>query len=157
MITVIATGTITTFVTISVESSMLFVDIETIPLKGELASGDFILLMDFAGFVYESGHIAMQVPCEPNGGQLLDIVFVLEPIESDILVFPNRPMNMNIDDSLAGTPSSCVYHGDIKDTITDEIITKIILRNTSDDTVSFITNRDSTGHSVTINIIGEAK
>ncbi len=107
------------------ESGIQFVDTETIPLKGKLASGDFILLMDITGFVSESRHVAMKVPCGPDGEQLLTIVSGAAPNAV--------PMNMDYVALLSGPPNSCVFHGEIPEGITD-----IALMNTSDDDVWFV-------------------
>ena len=122
------------------ESGIRFVDTETIPLKGKLASGDFILLMDITGFVSESGHVAMKVPCGPDGEQLLTIVSGVAPNVA--------PLDMDYVAPLSGPPNSCVYHGEIPEGITD-----IALMNTSDDAIWFV-GQGSAGYTVTITIVG---
>ncbi len=118
------------------------IDTETISLTGRLQSGDFKLLMDITGYTSESGHVAMKVPCGPDGEQLLTIVSGVAP---DVV-----PMDMDYVAPLSNPPNSCVYHGEIPEGITD-----IALINTSEETVAFYT-RSSAGYSVTITIHGEA-
>lgn len=118
------------------------VDTETISLTGRLQPGDFKLLMDITGYISESGHVAMKVPCGPEGEQLLAIVAGVAP---DV-----APIDMGYVAPLSNPPSSCLYHGEIPEGITD-----IALINTSEETVAFYT-RSSAGYSVTITIHGEA-
>ena len=50
---------------------------EHIPLTGQLASGDYILLMDFTPFVTSiegHSHIALKVPCNEDGTPKVTIV-----------------------------------------------------------------------------------
>lgn len=50
---------------------------EHIPLTGQLASGDYILLMDFTPFVTSvegHSHIALKVPCNVDGSPKATIV-----------------------------------------------------------------------------------
>jgi hypothetical protein len=122
------------------ESGIHLVDTETISLKGKLASGDFKLLMDITGFISVSGHVAMKVPCGPDGEQLLTIVSGVAP---NVV-----PMDMAYVAPLSGPPNSCVYHGEIPEGITD-----IALMNTSDDAIWFV-GQGSAGYSVTITIHG---
>ncbi len=118
------------------------VDTETIPLTGKLEPGDFKLLMDITGYLSESGHVAMKVPCGPNGEQLLAIVAGVAP---DV-----APIDMDYVAPLSNPPSSCVYHAEIPEGITD-----IALINTSDERVYFF-GLSSAGYSVTITIHGVA-
>jgi len=124
------------------ESGMRFVDTETITLKGKLDSGDFILLMDITGFVSESGHVAMKVPCGSEGEQLLTIVSGIAPDVS--------PLEMDYVEGLSNPPNSCVFHGEIPEGITD-----IALMNTSDDKIRFYSQGSSAGYTVTIVIVAE--
>ena len=121
--------------------SMHLVDTETISLKGKLASGDFRLLMDITGYTSVSGHVAMKVPCGPEGEQLLVIVAGVAP---DV-----APIDMDYVAPLSDPPKSCLYHGEIPEGITD-----IALINTSDDAIWFV-GKGSAGYSVTITIHGE--
>jgi len=128
------------------EPGMKFVDTETITLKGKLARGDFILLMDITGFVSKSGHVAMKVPCERDGDrdgkQLLTMTSGLAP--------DTPPIQMDYVVMLSSPPNSCVFHGEIPEGITD-----IILVNTSDDKIRFYNQRGSAGYTVTITIVAE--
>src|SRR5918994_8019189 len=50
---------------------------EHIPLTGQLASGDYIMLMDFTPFVTSiegHSHIALKVPCNEDGTSKVTIV-----------------------------------------------------------------------------------
>lgn len=118
------------------------VDTETIPLTGRLQPGDFKLLMDITGYISESGHVAMKVPCGPEGEQLLAIVAGVAP---DV-----APIDMDYVAPLSNPPDSCLYHGEIPEGITD-----IALINTSEERVAFF-GMSSAGYSVTITIHGEA-
>ncbi len=118
-------------------------DTETISLTGKLQPGDFKLLMDITGYTSESGHVAMKVPCGPNGEQLLVIVSGVAP---DV-----APMDMDYVAPLSNPPDSCVYHGEIPEGITD-----IALLNTSEERVKFFGfDMSSAGYSVTITIHAE--
>ena len=128
---------------VSVSKSELgkhLVDTETISLTGRLASGDFKLLMDITGYLSESGHVAMKVPCGSDGEQLLAIVAGVAPDVS--------PIDLDYVEPLSNPPFSCVYHGEIPEGITD-----IALINTSDERINFF-GKSSAGYSVTINIHG---
>ena len=124
------------------ESEKHLVATETISLKGKLASGDFKLLMDITGYLSESGHVAMKVPCGPDGEPLLAIVAGVAPEVA--------PIDMDYVAPLSNPPTSCVYHGEIPQGITD-----IALINTSDEGIWFV-GKGSAGYSVTITIHGEA-
>ena len=118
------------------------VDTETISLTGRLQPGDFKLLMDITGYISESGHVAMKVPCGPEGEQLLAIVAGVAP---DV-----APIDMGYVAPLSNPPDSCLYHGEIPEGITD-----IALINTSEERVAFF-GMSSAGYSVTITIHGVA-
>jgi hypothetical protein len=115
------------------------VDTETISLSGWLDKGDFILLMDITPYLSEEGHVAMKVPCGPDGKQLLTLVAGVAP---DV-----APVEMDYVAPLSNPPISCVYHAAIGEGITD-----IALVNTSDNKVRF---HGSAGYTVTITIHGE--
>lgn len=131
------------------EPGMQFIDTKTILLKGELASTDFILLMDLTGFAYDSGNIAMKVPCESFDEELFKVITLVPPAEGPFDSSDAVIVNMDIVPKLsAPILNSCVYHGDMR-----VGMTSIILRNASDDTISFGSNA---GYTVTITIVGEA-
>ena len=113
---------------------------ETISLTGKLMPGDFKLLMDITGYMSESGHVAMKIPCGADGEQLLAIVAGVAP---DV-----APIDMDYVAPLSNPPASCLYHGELPEGITD-----IALINTSDDRVKFF-GKSSAGYSVTITING---
>lgn len=115
------------------------VDTETISLSGWLDKGDFILLMDITTYLSEEGHVAMKVPCGPDGEQLLTLVAGVAP---DVV-----PVETDYVAPLSNPPISCVYHAAIGEGITD-----IALVNTSDNKVRF---HGSAGYTVTITIHGE--
>lgn len=115
------------------------IDTETINLRGWLGKGDFILLMDITTYLSEEGHVAMKVPCGPDGEQLLTLLGGVAP---DV-----APIEMDYVAPLSNPPISCVYHADIGEGITD-----IALANTSDNRVRF---HGSAGYTVTITIHGE--
>jgi len=117
------------------------IDTETISLTGRLGKGDFKLLMDITPYMSEEGHVALKVPCGPDGKQLLSIVAGVAP---DV-----KPIELQYVAPLSNPPSSCVYHADLGEGITD-----VALINTSDETVSFF-GKSSTGYSATITIHGE--
>lgn len=115
------------------------VDTETINLRGWINSDDFVLLMDITTYMSEEGHVAMKVPCGPEGEQLLTLVAGVAP---DV-----APVEMEYVAPLSKPPVSCVYHADIGEGITD-----IALVNTSEERVRF---HGSAGYTVTITIHGE--
>lgn len=117
-------------------------DTETISLTGKLVPGDFKLLMDITGYLSKDGHVAMKVPCGPDGEALLAIVAGVAP---DV-----APIDMDYVAPLSNPPASCVFHGEVPEGITD-----IALINTSDDRVKFF-GKSSAGYSVTITIHGVA-
>jgi len=117
------------------------IDTETISLTGKLAKGDFKLLMDITPYMSEWGHVALKVPCGPDGAQLLAIVAGVAPNVAPVALDYVAP--------LSNPPDSCLYHAGLGEGITD-----IALINTSEETVSFF-GKSSAGYSVTITIHGE--
>ncbi len=115
------------------------VDTETINLHGWINPSDFILLMDITTYLSEEGHVAMKVPCGPDGKQLLTLLVGVAP---DV-----APLELEYVAPLSNPPLSCVYHADIGEGITD-----IALANTSEERVRFHGNA---GYTVTITIHGE--
>ena len=115
------------------------VDTETINLHGWINPGDFILLMGITTYLSEEGHVAMKVPCGPDGEQLLTLLTGVAP---DV-----APVKMEYVAPLSNPPLSCVYHADIGEGITD-----IALANTSEERVRFHGNA---GYTATITIHGE--
>lgn len=115
------------------------IDTETINLGGWLDKGDFILLMDITPYMSEGGHVALKVPCGPDGEQLLSILAGVAPSVS--------PVELEYVAPLSNPPTSCVYHADLGEGITD-----VALANTSDKKVRFHGNA---GYTATITIHGE--
>jgi len=131
----------------------LFVS-QHIPLTGSLASGDYILLMDFTPFKISPeghSHIAMKVPCNESGGPEVTIVTGVAPDFTTLdmgSAINNGTLNgSSLDLSNEGT--SCLYHAAIPGNITD-----IALVNTSGEALDF----DEGGYSVAVSahaVVGE--
>jgi len=123
----------------------LFVS-QHLPLTGQLASGDYILLMDFTPFMITPeghSHIAMKVPCNESGGPEVTIVTGVAP-NLTTLDMGSAINNGTLDGSsldLSNEGTSCLYHASIPSNVTD-----IVLINTSDETLDF----DQGGYSVTV-------
>ena len=117
-----------------------------IPLTGQLENGDYIHLIDFTPFnttAEGDSHIAIKVPCDNDGKPLVTIITGVAPNFTTLDVgntINNGTLDgRNIDLSIEGT--SCLYHGEIPNGITD-----IALVNTSNQTLNF----DSGGYTVAI-------
>ena len=117
-----------------------------IPLTGQLKNGDYIHLIDFTPFnttAEGDSHIAIKVPCDNDGKPLVTIITGVAPNFTTLDVgntINNGTLDgRNIDLSVEGT--SCLYHGEIPNGITD-----IALVNTSNQTLNF----DSGGYTVAI-------
>jgi hypothetical protein len=117
-----------------------------IPLTGQLQNGDYIHLIDFTPFNTTAeghSHIAIKVPCDNDGKPLVTIIAGVAPNFTTLDVgnaINNGTLDgRNIDLSVEGT--SCLYHGEIPNGITD-----IALVNTSNQTLNF----DSGGYTVAI-------
>src|SRR5215208_6259311 len=107
------------------------------PLTGQLASGDYILLMDFTPFVTSidgHSHIALKVPCNEDGTPKVTIVAGIAP-NLNTLNIGNAINNGTLDgDSLdlSDEGNSCLYHAELPNNISD-----IALVNTSNQTLNF--------------------
>jgi hypothetical protein len=115
-----------------------------IPLTGQLENGDYIHLIDFTPFnTTAEGHIAIKVPCDNDGKPMVTIITGVAPNFTTLDVgnaINNGTLDgRNIDLSVEGT--SCLYHGEIPNGITD-----IALVNTSNQTLNF----DAGGYTVAI-------
>ncbi|HZA63862.1 MAG TPA: hypothetical protein VE573_13390 [Nitrososphaeraceae archaeon] len=126
---------------------------EHIPLTGQLASGDYILLMDFTPFVTSiegHSHIALKVPCNEDGTPKVTIVTGIAP-NLNTLNIGNAINNGTLDGNsldLSAEGNSCLYHADLPNNISD-----IALVNTSNQTLNF----NEVGHSsVTVSAHGTA-
>jgi hypothetical protein len=110
---------------------------EHIPLTGQLASGDYILLMDFTPFVTSiegHSHIALKVPCNEDGTSKVTVVTGIAP-NLNTLNIGNAINNGTLDgDSLdlSNEGNSCLYHAELPNNISD-----IALVNTSNQTLNF--------------------
>jgi hypothetical protein len=125
---------------------------EHIPLNGQLANEDYILLMDFTPFatsVEGHSHIAMKVPCNQDGSPKVTIITGVAP-KLNTLNIGNAISNGTLDErnlDLSVEGRSCLYHTELPNGITD-----IVLVNTSNGTLNF----DEGGYSVTVSAHGTA-
>jgi hypothetical protein len=110
---------------------------EHIPLTGQLASGDYILLMDFTPFVTSiegHSHIALKVPCNEDGTSKVTMVTGIAP-NLNTLDIGNAINNGTLDGDrldLSAEGNSCLYHADLPNNISD-----IALVNSSNQTLNF--------------------
>ena len=110
---------------------------EHIPLAGQLASGDYILLMDFTPFVTSiegHSHIALKVPCNEDGTSKVTVVAGIAP-NLNTLNIGNAINNGTLDGGsldLSDEGYSCLYHAELPNNISD-----IVLVNTSNQTLNF--------------------
>jgi hypothetical protein len=110
---------------------------EYIPLTGQLASRDYILLMDFTPFVTSiegHSHIALKVPCNEDGTSKVTVVTGIAP-SLNALDIGNAINNGTLNgDSLdlSDEGNSCLYHAELPNNISD-----IALVNTSNQTLNF--------------------
>jgi hypothetical protein len=110
---------------------------EHIPLTGQLARGDYILLMDFTPFVTSiegHSHIALKVPCNKDGTSKVAIVAGIAP-NLNTLNIGNAINNGTLDGNsldLSDEGNSCLYHAELPNNISD-----IALVNTSNQTLNF--------------------
>jgi hypothetical protein len=126
---------------------------EHIPLTGQLADGDYILLMDFTPFVTSiegHSHIALKVPCNEEGSPKVTIVTGIAP-SLNTLDIGNAINNGTLDGNsldLSAEGNSCLYHAELPTSISD-----IALVNTSNQTLNF----DEGGYySITVSAHGTA-
>ena len=125
---------------------------EHIPLNGQLANGDYLLLMDFTPFatsIEGHSHIAMKVPCNEDGSPQVTVVTGIAP-KLNTLNIGNAINNGTLDDKtldLSAEGRSCLYHAELPNGITD-----VALINTSNGTLNF----NEGGYSVTISAHGTA-
>jgi hypothetical protein len=125
---------------------------EHIPLNGQLANEDYILLMDFTPFatsIEGHSHIAMKVPCNQDGSPKVTIITGVAP-KLNTLNIGNAISNGTLDErnlDLSVEGRSCLYHTELPNGITD-----IVLVNTSNGTLNF----DEGGYSVTVSAHGTA-
>ena len=126
---------------------------EHIPLTGQLAGGDYILLMDFTPFVTSiegHSHIALKVPCNEEGSPRMTIVTGIAPSLNTLNIgsaINNGTLDGNSLD-LSAEGNSCLYHAELPNSISE-----IALVNTSNQTLNF----DERGYySVTVSAHGTA-
>jgi hypothetical protein len=126
---------------------------EHIPLTGQLASGDYILLMDFTPFVTSiegHSHIALKVPCNEDGTSRVTVVTGIAPNLNTLNIgnaINNGTLNGDILD-LSDEGNSCLYHAELPNNISD-----IALVNASNQTLNF---NEGGYHSVTVSAHGTA-
>jgi hypothetical protein len=126
---------------------------EHIPLTGQLASGDYILLMDFTPFVTSvegHSHIALKVPCNQDGTRKVTVVAGIAP-NLKTLNIGNAINNATLDGNsldLSAEGNSCLYHAELPNNISD-----IALVNTSNQTLNF---NEGGYYSVTVSAYGTA-
>jgi hypothetical protein len=110
---------------------------EHIPLTGELASRDYILLMDFTPFVTSiegHSHIALKVPCNDDGSPKVSIITGIAP-NLNTLNIGNAINSGTLDGKnldLSAEGSSCLYHAELPNGISN-----IALINSSNQTLNF--------------------
>jgi hypothetical protein len=110
---------------------------EQIPLKGQLSSGDYILLMDLTPFetsVEGHSHFAMKVPCNEGGRPKVTIATGIAPNLSSLdagTAINNGSLDGNAL-NLSAQGKSCLYHAELPNGTTD-----IALVNTSNETLNF--------------------
>ena len=110
---------------------------EYIPLTGQLAVGDYIILMDFTPFVTSiegHSHIALKVPCNEDGTSKVTIVTGIAPNLNTLNIgksINNGTLDGNSLD-LSDEGNSCLYHVELPINISD-----IALVNTSNQTLNF--------------------
>ena len=111
---------------------------EHIPLTGQLASGDYILLMDFTPFVTSiegHSHIALKVPCNEDGTSKVTVVTGIAPNLNTLNIgnaINNGTLNGDSSLDLSDERKSCLYHAELPNNISD-----IALVNTSNQTLNF--------------------
>jgi hypothetical protein len=126
---------------------------EHIPLTGQLAGGDYILLMDFTPFVTSiegHSHIALKVPCNEDGTSKVTIVTGIAPNLNTLNIgksINNGTLDGNSLD-LSEEGNSCLYHAELPINISD-----IALVNTSNQTLNF---NEGGYYSVTVSAHGTA-
>ena len=97
---------------------------EHIPLTGQLAGGDYILLMDFTPFVTSiegHSHIALKVPCNEEGSPRVTIVAGIAT-SLNTLDIGNAINNGTLDGNsldLSAEGNSCLYHAELPNSISE--------------------------------------
>jgi hypothetical protein len=126
---------------------------EHIPLTGQLAKGDYILLMDFTPFVTSiegHSHIALKIPCNEDGSPKVTVVTGIVP-NLNTLNIGNAINNGTLDGNsldLSAEGTSCLYHAELPSNISD-----LVLVNTSNQTLNF---SEGGYYSVTVSAHGTA-
>lgn len=126
---------------------------EHIPLRGQLANGDYILLMDFTPFatsVEGHSHIAMKIPCNEEGSPKVTIATGVVPNLKSLDIgnaIHNGTLNGEKLDLSVGS-KSCLHHAELANGTTD-----IVLINTSNATLNF---DEGGSYSVTVSVHGTA-
>jgi hypothetical protein len=126
---------------------------EHIPLTGQLAIGDYILLMDFTPFVTSvegHSHIALKIPCDEDGSPKPTVVTGIAPNLNNLDI-GNAINNGTLDGNsldLTAEGTSCLYHAELPNNISD-----IALVNISNQTLNF---NEGGYYSVTVSAHGTA-
>lgn len=126
---------------------------EHIPLTGQLAKGDYILLMDltpFATSVEGHSHTAMKVPCYTDGTPTVTLASGIAPNLNSLDIW--KAINNGTLDgeafNLSNEGKSCLFHAELPKGKTD-----IVLVNISNQTLNF---NEGGYYSVTVTAHGTA-
>ena len=109
--------------------------IDTVPLQGlGLDEGEFIILADTTPALIESGHVAMNVPCDPDDDDSGDIP------QTDIGVVAGvadaSPLDAEyVEDLSSPEDNKCTFQVSFPED--DEDITDVAIINTGNDTIEF--------------------
>lgn len=110
--------------------------IETVLLQGlSLDAGEFLLLADTTPALIESGHVAMNVPCDPDNDDNDDIpqtdIAVVAGVAPDV-----SPLDVEYVADLSNPDNNkCTFHVTFPED--DEDITDVAIINTGDEIVEF--------------------
>lgn len=105
---------------------------DTIPLEGKsLGSGEFLLLVDSTPALIESGHVALNIPCEVEGDDAESDIAVVAGVAPDL-----SEVDLEYVAELSDADNDrCVFHVDIPED--DEDVTDIAMINTGDNDITF--------------------
>lgn len=106
--------------------------IDTVPLEGlSLDAGEFLLLADTTPALIESGHVAMNVPCSPDGDVPQTDIAVVAGIAPDV-----APLELEyVADLSDPDENKCTFHVTFPED--DEDITDVAIINTGSATTDF--------------------
>ncbi|HEX7031776.1 MAG TPA: hypothetical protein VF172_02130 [Nitrososphaera sp.] len=105
---------------------------DTIPLEGKsLGSGEFLLLVDSTPALIESGHVALNIPCEVNGDDAESDIAVVAGVAPDL-----SEVELEYVAELSDPDNDrCVFHVDVPQD--DEDVTDVAMINTGDNEITF--------------------